>query len=203
VVAVGSGGPPAIAAGPAGLLVVFVDPSSRVVGRRYDPSGVAIDAAAFAISEADGFAPASAALEGGGYAVAWTSRAADPRGDIVARVVPEVGPPTAPPVDVGAIAGTAEELPSVAPLAAGAFAILYHHSAPGGFLLRDIAVTAVSGALAPEAADLARELSEDGIEQGGSLARSPDGLWVSFSDDGLIGDPRARRSHLGFLLGVM
>ena len=182
---------------------------------RLDTEGCALDAAPFRISQPlpadpsvpvpDGFEPSAAALESGDYAVAWTERYEDARGNVRARVIHATGDAAAEaPVDIAMTANTPERLPSVAPLAGGGFAMLYHYGASGRSLLRDIDLVAVGGDLAMEAPLLRSHIAGDAIEQDGFVVPAPDGLWVGWSDDGTVDaegfEPEAFRSYLAFLL---
>ncbi|MFW5920443.1 MAG: hypothetical protein ACOCUS_01285 [Polyangiales bacterium] len=223
---------PALASQGGGFLVAWMDggpvpydltdpdATPSIQGVRFDTDGCAIDAEPFRISRPlpsmaeidagepipDGFEPSAAALESGDYAVAWTERHVDPRGNVHARALWAAGDPlgAGPPVSIAATPDTPERLPSVAPLTADGFVVLYHHGDSGADLLRDADVVAVAGMLAPEEPELRMHLSGAAIEQDAFVVRAADGLWVGWSDDGTASamgfDDEAFRSYLAYLL---
>lgn len=216
-------GQPAIATKADGLLVVWTDGGAlpplldevpRIVGRRYDAGGCSVDGSPFFISDpapapvplgdvaSAAFEGGVAALAGGDYAVAWVDRSFDARGDIRVTRVSATGAPLdgTGSMLVAAEPLTAERLPSLAPAPGGGFVVAYQRSAIGRDVLRDVVLLSVGFPLAPEAPLLADHLSVDGLEQDAAIVASPTGFWVTWSDDGALGDADAFRSFLAYHL---
>lgn len=117
-----------------------------------------------------------AALGGGDYVIAFTSAAADARGDVRALVVRAGTTPS--PSEAVAIASTPsleERYPVVAPLTSGQFVVAWLEGS-----IRQVRFGASPGAtLAMESTVLAMRLEMGGRDQV-SLTRAPRGVWFAF-----------------------
>ena len=168
-------------------------------GRRL--GGASPDAAPFRVSDADGAQAAAAFLDTGDVAVAWVSRESDVRGDIHTRVLRSSGDPLAGSVERALTstppmgASVMEVAPSVLPLPGGAYLVSYEDG-----LSRRVSVAPVgSPSLAPEYPTLLGHLGM--FSQGDvTLLSTPRGHWFAWSASGPLGDPRALRSFLAYLL---
>lgn len=195
-----------VAATDSGFLVAWsARDDGKVIGRRFAADGTAVDALAFTISAlaGDGTAlssirPAATVLDTGDYAVAWTARSPDFRGDIAARVVAASG--TATPGAVTVLASEAdvtETRPSVAALGGAGFVVLYHRASFADFI-DDVMLAVVDGVLAPEEAEASALLATMfGDESNGSVVRAPDGLWLTWEmEPGELGADRSVAAYL-------
>ena len=168
--------------------------------------GLLADAAPFLISELDATAtpldsiwPAVAALDTGDYAVAWETRNPDVWGDVWARVVAAAGEPTAASATTVAATSSGEIKPSVAALPGGGYVVLAQQTSSTSSTVKDLELVPVDGTLAPEAVDLATYLSEASMQELGSVARAPDGLWITWVSEGFSGG-HGGRAFVGYLL---
>jgi len=122
-----------------------------------------------------------------------TSNAVDVRGDAQARAV---GDTLGPIADLAIGPALAETRSAVAPIGGAGFAVTWRIDATR----RGGGITASAGAaLAPEAGELRALLDQFGVDDV-SLARAPNGLWVTFSDSGALVPVGAYRAPAAYLL---
>lgn len=133
-----------------------------------------------AVRLGEGFEPAVAGGEGG-YAVAWTTRTADTRGDIALAVTDEWGAllEAGRPVAESA-SPEAHGAPAWTPLGP----LLLHARGEGVVgRLRDLVLATSGFALPAESTALVDALATPSTQSAGTLARAHDGHWVLWNDD--------------------
>ena len=147
-----------------------------MLARRFE-AGQALDSSGIEVAAVRAEAPTASSLGDGSWALAWTSYASDPSGDVhVRRLDSSDAHELADPVHVVADEmGVAEVAPVVAALGRGGGYVVAWRRGDGALAF----ASGTGAALPPEAGSL--ELALEDNEGGLSLSAARDGIWFAWT----------------------